>query len=71
MQSVEYFFNGTILKNRLTAKSGSMERVRSLAGVFENSKGEEVVFAVIVNNFDGTSYDMAKKLEPLVLELYY
>jgi len=68
--TLKYFFNGTPLEERLAAKTGSMERVRSLSGFFINDAGEEIVFAVVVNNFEGSSYDMGKKLEPVILQLF-
>jgi D-alanyl-D-alanine carboxypeptidase/D-alanyl-D-alanine-endopeptidase (penicillin-binding protein 4) len=65
-----YFFKKTALENILSAKTGSMQRVRSLAGVFKNAKGDEIIFAIIANNFSGSSYDMGKKIEPVVLRLF-
>lgn len=67
--TMRYFFIGSVMENKLKAKTGSMNRVRSLAGVFKNNDDEEIIFAVIVNNFKGSSYEMGKKLEPIVIRL--
>jgi len=58
------------LDGKLRAKTGSMERVRSLAGELTNRNGHQLFFAVIVNNFSGSSYEMGKQLEPWLLTFY-
>ena len=63
-------FKGTNLENNLAAKTGSMTRVRSLAGVFTNVTGKKVIFAVITNNFEGTQTETGRSIEGLVNELY-
>ncbi len=42
------------LKLNLQAKTGSMTRVRSLAGLFTTKSGEIIIFAVMLNNFQGS-----------------
>ena len=37
---------------KLQAKTGSMTRVRSLAGIITNTKGEKIAFCIILNNYD-------------------
>jgi D-alanyl-D-alanine carboxypeptidase/D-alanyl-D-alanine-endopeptidase (penicillin-binding protein 4) len=61
-------FKGTPLESNLRAKTGSMKKVRSLAGVFTSQKGKEIVFAVIVNNFEGKS--IGQELEDFMINLY-
>jgi serine-type D-Ala-D-Ala carboxypeptidase/endopeptidase (penicillin-binding protein 4) len=68
--TLRYFFQGTPLDGKMRAKSGSMERVRSFAGEFTNRNGHQLFFAVIVNNFSGSSYEMGKQLEPWLLTFY-
>lgn len=68
--TLQYFFQGTPLDGKLRAKTGSMERVRSFAGEFTNRNGHQLFFAVIVNNFSGSSYKMGKQLEPWLLTFY-
>lgn len=68
--TLKYFFQGTPLEGKLRAKTGSMERVRSFAGEFTNRNGHQLFFAVIVNNFSGSSYEMGRQLEPWLLTFY-
>ncbi len=63
-------FKGSGLENNLQAKTGSMTRVRSLAGIFTNKGGRKVIFAVIANNFDGTQAEAGKTIEQLINEIY-
>jgi len=42
---------GTILDDRVEAKTGSIANVRALSGYLETQSGERVVFSIIVNNF--------------------
>lgn len=61
-------FRRTPLENNLRAKTGSMKRVRSLAGIFTSKKGKKVAFALIVNNFEGTR--IGQELEDFLINLY-
>lgn len=63
-------FKGSVLENNLRAKTGSMTRVRSLAGIFTNKKGEKVIFALITNNFKGTQANVSRLIEDFMLEIY-
>jgi len=63
-------FKGSPLENNLIAKTGSMSRVRSLAGIFTNKLGRKVIFAVITNNFEGSQATMGHSMEEIVNELY-
>lgn len=67
---------GKIFKNspeqmNLSAKTGSMRSVRSLTGVFETKSGKKVVFSIIINRYNGSGYDMWKKMESFLTELYH
>lgn len=42
-------------KIKVQAKTGSMTRVRSLAGIITNTRKEKIVFCIIINNYDGKS----------------
>ena len=63
-------FKGTKLENNLRAKTGSMTRVRSMAGIFTNKTGKKVIFAIITNNFEGTQSVVGRTLEDFLLQLY-
>jgi D-alanyl-D-alanine carboxypeptidase/D-alanyl-D-alanine-endopeptidase (penicillin-binding protein 4) len=47
-------FVSSPLKLNLQAKTGSMTRVRSLAGLFTAKSGEKIIFTLMVNNFQGS-----------------
>jgi D-alanyl-D-alanine carboxypeptidase/D-alanyl-D-alanine-endopeptidase (penicillin-binding protein 4) len=58
---------GKSLKNndKLSAKSGSMNRVRCYAGYVKNNKNEDWAFAVMFNNFNCQQNEVLKKVEVL------
>ena len=64
-------FKGSKLENNLRAKTGSMTRVRSMAGIFTNQKGKKVIFAVITNNFEGSQTSVGHSLEALLNQIYF
>ena len=68
--TLQFAFKGTKLENNLQAKTGSMTRVRSLAGIFTNRKDKKVIFAVMTNNFEGTQLTMGHTIEAILSELY-
>ncbi len=68
--TLQFAFKGTKLENNLRAKTGSMTRVRSLAGIFTNQAGRKVIFAVMANNFEGNQSVVGKVMENLLNELY-
>ncbi|MEI6576204.1 MAG: D-alanyl-D-alanine carboxypeptidase/D-alanyl-D-alanine-endopeptidase [Bacteroidota bacterium] len=51
---------------KLRGKSGFMKNVRSYSGIVRNKAGKNLVFAVMVNNFDGDSAALRKMLESLM-----
>ena len=51
--TLESRLKGTLAENNLTAKTGSMSNIRSLAGYVRTRDGEPLAFAIIVNNFEG------------------
>jgi D-alanyl-D-alanine carboxypeptidase/D-alanyl-D-alanine-endopeptidase (penicillin-binding protein 4) len=60
---------GTKIQGNLKAKSGTMTRVKSYAGYVKCASGEQLAFAVIANNFNCSTAEMAKKLERLMIAL--
>jgi len=64
-------FHGSPLENNLRAKTGTINRVKSLAGFFTNSNGRKVIFAVIVNNFSGPVTGVKMVFDQFLKELFY
>jgi len=48
--------------NGITMKSGSINGVRSYTGYVKSKSGNEYTFALIVNNYDGGSSEMVRKM---------
>jgi D-alanyl-D-alanine carboxypeptidase/D-alanyl-D-alanine-endopeptidase (penicillin-binding protein 4) len=63
-------FKGTVLENNLRAKTGSMERVRSIAGTLKSKNGKTVIFAIIINNFNPSPGVTNGILETILTEFY-
>jgi D-alanyl-D-alanine carboxypeptidase/D-alanyl-D-alanine-endopeptidase (penicillin-binding protein 4) len=63
-------FKGTPLEKNVRAKTGSMSRVRSIAGTMKTKKGQSILFAILVNNFDLTPAEASKLLESILLSFY-
>jgi serine-type D-Ala-D-Ala carboxypeptidase/endopeptidase (penicillin-binding protein 4) len=60
---------GTKIQGNLKAKSGTMTRVKSYAGYVKCASGEQLAFTIIVNNFNCSTAEMAKKLERLMIAM--
>jgi D-alanyl-D-alanine carboxypeptidase/D-alanyl-D-alanine-endopeptidase (penicillin-binding protein 4) len=61
-------FTDPVFSSALRAKSGSMTRVRSYAGYLTCRSGKQVVFSIIVNNYDGTSAKIVNAIENILKE---
>ncbi len=68
--TLKYFGRGTVLENRVFAKSGSMKRVRSYAGYMINAKCDTLAFAIIVNNFYCSQSQARRNIERFLIQLY-
>ena len=53
--TLKTFLRGTAAQGKIKAKSGSMARVRSYTGYAMDKKGNQITFAIIVNNYTGNS----------------
>ena len=60
---------GTAASGRVKAKSGYMIRVRSYAGYVTTKNKRNIAFALIVNNFNCTPFQMKKKMEKIMIKL--
>lgn len=50
-------------ENRIHAKSGTMNRVKSYAGYVETKSGKTIAFALIINNFNCSSEATVERME--------
>lgn len=57
---------GTLAEGRITAKTGSMKKVRSYSGFAETRSGQQLAFSIIVNNYPCSSWQIRRKLEELM-----
>jgi len=67
--TLSHLCKGTKAQGNLTAKSGTMQRVKSYAGYVTTKSGKKLAFAMIVNNFNCTTKQMEKKLEKLMVAM--
>ncbi|MBK8806107.1 MAG: D-alanyl-D-alanine carboxypeptidase/D-alanyl-D-alanine-endopeptidase [Bacteroidales bacterium] len=58
------------LNGAIYAKTGSMTRVRSLAGYIKAKSGSEYAFSIIINNFNSSHADIRKWTEDFLLQFY-
>jgi serine-type D-Ala-D-Ala carboxypeptidase/endopeptidase (penicillin-binding protein 4) len=63
-------FKGSKLENNLQAKTGSMTRVKSMAGIFTNQDGKKMIFAIITNNFEGSQAAASHAIEDFLNKIY-
>ncbi|MEA1886352.1 MAG: D-alanyl-D-alanine carboxypeptidase/D-alanyl-D-alanine-endopeptidase [Bacteroidota bacterium] len=64
--TLEHYFKDPVFYNNLRAKSGTSTRIRNYAGYFKTSKGQDIAFAVLVNNFDCNSSEVTGRVESLL-----
>jgi len=60
---------GTHAANNLIGKRGSMTRVRSYAGYVTSISGRKLAFAIIVNNYSCTGYQMKQRMAKLMVKI--
>lgn len=56
------FYQALPVYNGMKLKSGSISGARSFAGYHTSSGGKEYIVAIIVNNYDGSSAEIVKKM---------
>jgi D-alanyl-D-alanine carboxypeptidase/D-alanyl-D-alanine-endopeptidase (penicillin-binding protein 4) len=66
--TLKSFLLKTPLQGKVHAKSGTISRVKSYAGYID-AKGQQLVFALLINNANGSSKAVTKKMEEFLLEL--
>ena len=60
---------GTAAEGVARAKTGSMSRVRALAGYVETADGEPLAFAILANNFSATAAEVTRVIDEAVAAL--
>jgi D-alanyl-D-alanine carboxypeptidase/D-alanyl-D-alanine-endopeptidase (penicillin-binding protein 4) len=60
---------GTAAEGRVRAKTGTMSNIRTLAGYATTADGEQLAFAFLLNNFEGTGADANDALDRMAIRL--
>ncbi|MFA8433629.1 MAG: D-alanyl-D-alanine carboxypeptidase/D-alanyl-D-alanine-endopeptidase [Marinifilaceae bacterium] len=69
--TLKNFARGTVLENKLQAKTGSMQGVRCYSGYLPNSKGKLIAFTLIINNYNCSPSALSEKVKQLLIKIYY
>jgi D-alanyl-D-alanine carboxypeptidase/D-alanyl-D-alanine-endopeptidase (penicillin-binding protein 4) len=64
--TLENRMKGTVLDDRVEAKTGTLANVRSLSGYLETTTGKHVVFAIVVNNFTSAAAPIDAVIERIL-----
>lgn len=67
---MRYALRGTGAAGKVRAKTGTLNRVRSLAGYMTARSGRQLAFCIITNNFTGSGGAVRKKMENLLLRIW-
>jgi D-alanyl-D-alanine carboxypeptidase/D-alanyl-D-alanine-endopeptidase (penicillin-binding protein 4) len=63
------FYNSLPIYNGMHMKSGTIAGVKSYSGYHTSAKGNGYVFSMIVNNYDGSTDEISKKMYSVLDEL--
>jgi serine-type D-Ala-D-Ala carboxypeptidase/endopeptidase (penicillin-binding protein 4) len=63
--TMKSYFRDPIFRNNLRAKTGTLTRVRSYAGVFTGASGREYVFCIFINNYIGPLSPVNRHIEEM------
>ena len=66
--TLKSFLDKTSLQGKVHAKSGTIARVKSYVGYIE-CPDKTLVFALLINNANGTSREVTKKIEEILLQV--
>ncbi len=67
--TLKYFGRNTILSGNMTAKSGSVERVRAFAGYLKTKSGKEIAFSINIANYNCSYRSLKQKITNLLISL--
>ena len=67
--TMKSFFRDPVFSNNLKAKTGTLTRVKSFAGLFRGNSGKEYVFCIIMNNYNGTTSVAIKNVEEMMKQI--
>lgn len=67
--TLRYFCKDSQAHGKISAKSGSMSRVRSYAGFINTESGKQLTFAIIINNYSCKSHEAKKLIEKLLINI--
>jgi D-alanyl-D-alanine carboxypeptidase/D-alanyl-D-alanine-endopeptidase (penicillin-binding protein 4) len=67
--TLKNMFLGTAAENRIHAKSGTLDGVRTYVGYLTTTSGKEIAFSILLNNFSCKPKDARIQLEKLMLAL--
>jgi D-alanyl-D-alanine carboxypeptidase/D-alanyl-D-alanine-endopeptidase (penicillin-binding protein 4) len=67
--TLENRMRGTGGENNIRAKTGTMSNIRSLAGYVRTLDGETLVFAIMVNNFEGPPAVAVESVDRIAVRL--
>ena len=59
----------TAAQGKVIGKSGTMTRVKSYAGYATSTSGKKIAYAMIINNYNCTSYQVKLKFEKLMVAM--
>ena len=60
---------GTAAEGNVRAKTGTMSNIRSLAGYARTRDGENLAFAILVNNFEGSAVAATQTIDRIAVRL--
>jgi len=64
--TMKYICRNAAGHGRIAAKSGSMTRIKSYSGYVDSKTGKHYAFAIIVNNYKGSSSSLKTKFQSLM-----
>ena len=67
--TLKSYFRDPVFEGRMSAKSGSMSRVRCYAGYFTTTSDRKMVFSILVNNFTGSPQNVISGIEEIIKEI--